>query len=341
MTDPTPQPDPDREVVLDVLARHRVNYHSRNIGGGKPSTRRYTSCDGCDWQGGWHDEAGWEVHLADVLFAARTADAAARLRDLTHRLGFGDGITEPMADNDTIVRRLYDEQRDADEWREHQRWLNDCAQAGCDPTQDCPRHAPACHPAHPDPDAATRLAAVDRDAVAREVYRSLHPGGINRRDSERTRESDAADRDLAYKTWEDGRMGRAHYDEAYKVADAVLALSATAPDAGQRRPNICPTCGTHHVSERVGGQEFKPGGGCLDAGRLCICGDNRSSTHPEPPNPTCPQHAGNASQRESKSAADALRQAADALGHVYQSDSADATACIVWLRTRADRMDRP
>ena len=51
-------------VIAAVLAQHRVNFHSRNVGGETADTLRYTSCDGCDWLGGWHDEAGWEGHVA-------------------------------------------------------------------------------------------------------------------------------------------------------------------------------------------------------------------------------------------------------------------------------------
>lgn len=64
----------DVEALAKMLGEHRVNYHSRNVGGETSSTMRYTSCEGCDWLGGWRDEAGWEAHLATIL-AARLADA--------------------------------------------------------------------------------------------------------------------------------------------------------------------------------------------------------------------------------------------------------------------------
>ena len=60
--------------MAEVLASHRVNYHHRNVGGDTASFLRYTSCDGCDWLGGWHDEAGWEAHLAAALVAAGFGD---------------------------------------------------------------------------------------------------------------------------------------------------------------------------------------------------------------------------------------------------------------------------
>ena len=66
--------------ITAVLAAHRVNYHHRNVGGDTSATLRYTSCEGCDWLGGWHDEAGWEAHVAEQLapvVAARVAAARA------------------------------------------------------------------------------------------------------------------------------------------------------------------------------------------------------------------------------------------------------------------------
>jgi hypothetical protein len=65
---------------------------------------------------------GMEAMSANVAAKALTQARAAteRHRDLTSRLGFGDGITEPQADNDTIVR-LVQEQRWAKDAAEHQR----------------------------------------------------------------------------------------------------------------------------------------------------------------------------------------------------------------------------
>lgn len=68
--------------------------------------------------------------------------AERRLRDLVSRLGFGDNITEPMASNDTIVD-WYDEQAsEAAEWRESQRWRDDCYAAGHPDDEDCREHDP-------------------------------------------------------------------------------------------------------------------------------------------------------------------------------------------------------
>jgi hypothetical protein len=46
--------------------------------------------------------------------------AQARLRDLTGRLGYGDGVTEPMADNDTIVREVESARMAAADYQELQ-----------------------------------------------------------------------------------------------------------------------------------------------------------------------------------------------------------------------------
>jgi hypothetical protein len=68
--------------------------------------------------------------------------AADRLRDLTDRLGYGDGVTEPMAPNDVIVAGVEQDRADAREWHEHQAWRNECAAAGCPDDQDCRDHDP-------------------------------------------------------------------------------------------------------------------------------------------------------------------------------------------------------
>ncbi len=65
-------------------------------------------------------------------------------RDLTRRLGFGDGITEPMADNDTIVAWFEQQSRDASEWQEHELWRGDCYAAGHSELDDCDEHGPTC-----------------------------------------------------------------------------------------------------------------------------------------------------------------------------------------------------
>lgn len=73
--------------LVQVLAAHRVNYHQRNVGGETSSTLRYTSCEGCDWLGRWHDESGWEAHLAAAILAHLRAVAA------------DEGVRERVADD--------------------------------------------------------------------------------------------------------------------------------------------------------------------------------------------------------------------------------------------------
>lgn len=83
-------------------------------------------------------------------------------RDLTRRLGFGDNITEPQADNDTIVAWYEQQGREADEWRESQRWRDDCALAGHPDDEECPEH---------DPDLLLDAATARADALAGKVER--------------------------------------------------------------------------------------------------------------------------------------------------------------------------
>lgn len=83
-------------------------------------------------------------------------------RDLTSRLGFGDGVTEPMADNDTIVKWFEEQGRLANEWVEHELWRNDCCAAGHPDDEDCDDHGPTCcNRTHVAPSASTD-GGVDR-----------------------------------------------------------------------------------------------------------------------------------------------------------------------------------
>jgi len=63
-----------------------------------------------------------------------------------------------------------------------------------------------------------------RERVAREVYRELYPGVIGTHDSERTEESDLAEADRAYLTWDNGNEGFAPGIVCRRVADRVLAV---------------------------------------------------------------------------------------------------------------------
>jgi len=68
-------------------------------------------------------------HALAPLLAAREDAAKAEHRDLVSRLGFGDGITEPMADNDTVIRHIEEE-------RDRLRDYDDLHHNGC--PEDCP-----------------------------------------------------------------------------------------------------------------------------------------------------------------------------------------------------------
>jgi len=76
--------------------------------------------------------------LLDRLDAAEAAH-----RGLVSRLGFGDNISEPMADNDTIVEWFEERGREASEWVESRAWRNDCHLAGHPDGEDCFEHDPA------------------------------------------------------------------------------------------------------------------------------------------------------------------------------------------------------
>lgn len=92
------------DKVAEVLAAHRVNYHHRNVGGETASTLRYTSCDGCDWLGGWHDEAGWEAHVAAALLASGVVVPADHADDLAAKLAAAEAALEQRREEVQLVR---------------------------------------------------------------------------------------------------------------------------------------------------------------------------------------------------------------------------------------------
>lgn len=63
--------------------------------------------------------------------------------DLTSRMGFGDNITEPQADNNTIMRAWDEMSSQSMEWIESQLWRDDCYLAGHPDGEDCDEHDPA------------------------------------------------------------------------------------------------------------------------------------------------------------------------------------------------------
>ena len=81
--------------------------------------------------------APWPPSATEATLRAQIAAVEAQHRDLVSRLGFGNNITEPMADNDTIVKWFEEQSRDASEWQESQLWRNDCYEKGHPELDDC------------------------------------------------------------------------------------------------------------------------------------------------------------------------------------------------------------
>ncbi|SDT84477.1 hypothetical protein [Gordonia westfalica] len=69
---------------------------------------------------------------------------------------------------------------------------------------------------------ATADDVVER--IARELYRRLYPGPIGTHDSARTRESDAAEMDMAYRKWDEGREGFAPGRQCREIAAHIAGL---------------------------------------------------------------------------------------------------------------------
>lgn len=62
---------------------------------------------------------------------------------LTRAIGYGDGVTEPQADVETVIAAWEEVSRDAAEWREHEQWRVECYLAGHPKDEDCWEHDPA------------------------------------------------------------------------------------------------------------------------------------------------------------------------------------------------------
>lgn len=63
----------------------------------------------------------------------------------------------------------------------------------------------------------------ERERLARELYRRIYPGDVNTPDSKRTDESDAAEFDRAYATWDAGNEGWAPGTRCREIADALIS----------------------------------------------------------------------------------------------------------------------
>lgn len=99
------------------------------------------------------EAAKWFEGSATAALVSELADEVDRLRalhaDLTARLGYGDGITEPQADNDTIVRGVDQDRMDAhDAWEER-----DAARAALERVRGVRAQHPVCD-VHPEDDSA-------------------------------------------------------------------------------------------------------------------------------------------------------------------------------------------
>jgi hypothetical protein len=185
----------------------------------RPITHETRVEDGRFQREGWYDDADVDPivcfksadyrhrPLSDREHAYYEAGAKAereRIRDLTSRLGFGDGITEPQADNDTIVAWFEERDAEAREWRESQRWRDDCHVAGHPEDEDCWEHDP--------------LLRADRDARA----------------SERERIAEAIEAVIAHHT--------ARVSEHYEFAgEAYITAHAIAGDIEHTLTNIART----------------------------------------------------------------------------------------------------
>ena len=76
---------------------------------------------------------------------AAEADAVtlrANWRHVTTALGYGDGITEPQIGHRDFVAECERQFSEASEWRESQRWRDECHDAGHPDDEDCYEHDP-------------------------------------------------------------------------------------------------------------------------------------------------------------------------------------------------------
>lgn len=84
----------------------------------------------------------------DLLMRAEAAEAEvatlrANWRHVTKSLGYGDGVTEPQIEHRDFVAECERQFAEASEWRESQRWRDECHDAGHPDDEDCYEHDPA------------------------------------------------------------------------------------------------------------------------------------------------------------------------------------------------------
>lgn len=74
---------------------------------------------------------------------AEVVTLRANWRHVTKSLGYGDGVTEPQIGHVEFVAECERQFSEASEWRESQRWRDECHDAGHPDDEDCYEHDPA------------------------------------------------------------------------------------------------------------------------------------------------------------------------------------------------------
>jgi hypothetical protein len=83
-----------------------------------------------------------EVRQAADALIAEVRSLRANWRMVTTALGYGDGITEPQIEHRDFVAECERQFAEASEWRESQRWRDECHEAGHPDDEDCYEHDP-------------------------------------------------------------------------------------------------------------------------------------------------------------------------------------------------------
>ncbi len=86
------------------------------------------------------DDGWWSVPVLALGDEVRSLRANWRM--VTTALGYGDGITEPQIEHQDFVAECERQFAEASEWRESQRWRDECHEAGHPDDEDCYEHDP-------------------------------------------------------------------------------------------------------------------------------------------------------------------------------------------------------
>ncbi len=84
-----------------------------------------------------------DSHARAESAEAEVATLRANWRHVTKSLGYGDGVTEPQIGHVEFVAECERQFSEASEWRESQRWRDECHDAGHPDDEDCYEHDPA------------------------------------------------------------------------------------------------------------------------------------------------------------------------------------------------------